>query len=105
MANLIILADKGEAKNLNEVEVHPEESIEKLVFDNKILPDVFPLKRQLPTYSREERLDLVGVDNENNIVVIEIKDEMVDEKVIPQLMGYAAWVETYPDAVKSIWLE
>lgn len=104
MANLIIL-DAKEAKNLNEVEVHPEESIEKLVFDKSILPDVFPLKRQLPTYSKDERLDVVGVDDQNRIAVIEIKDEMVDEKVIPQIMKYAAWVETHPDAVKSIWLE
>ena len=105
MANLIILGGRGETKNLNEIEVHPEESIEKLVFGKSILPDVFPLKRQLATYSKDERLDVVGLDDQNRIVVIEIKDEMVDEKVIPQVMRYAVWVETHPDAVKNIWLE
>mgnify|MGYP000515859363 FL=1 len=62
-------------------------------------------RRQLQTYSRDERIDLVGIDNENNILVIEIKDETADESVIPQVMKYAFWVETHPDAIKSIWLE
>ncbi|MCW7078948.1 MAG: hypothetical protein OCU22_07485 [Canidatus Methanoxibalbensis ujae] len=106
MANLIIIDNKKGTKNLNEQEVHPEETIEKLIFETEnILPDVFLLKRQLQTYSRDERIDLVGIDNENNILVIEIKDETADESVIPQVMKYALWVETHPDAIKSIWLE
>lgn len=106
MANLIIINDNKEATNLIEIEVHPEEEIEKTIFETKnILPDVFLLKRQLQTYTREDRIDLVGVDNENNILVIEIKDETVNESVISQVMRYALWVETHPDAIKSIWLE
>jgi len=106
MANLILLKGKHETINMNEIEVHPEEEIEKIIFETKnILPDVFLLKRQLQTYTREERIDLVGVDNENNILVIEIKDETVDESVIPQVLKYTVWVETHPDAIKSIWLE
>ena len=106
MANLILLKDKNETINMNEVEVHPEEEIEKIIFETKnILPDVFLLKRQLQTYTKEERIDLVGVDNENNVLVVEIKDEIVDESVIPQVLRYSVWVETHPDAIKSIWLE
>lgn len=106
MANLILIKSKNETTNMNEIEVHPEEVIEKTIFETEnILPDVFLLKRQLQTYTKEERIDLVGVDNENNILVIEIKDETVDESVIPQVMKYAFWVETHPDAIKSIWLE
>jgi len=106
MANLIIIKDKNESINLNELEVHPEETIEKIIFETKnIFPDVYLLKRQLSTYTKEDRIDLVGLDNENNILIIEIKDEMVDENVIPQVMRYAFWVETHPDAIKSIWLE
>lgn len=106
MANLILLKGKHETINMNEIEVHPEEDIEKIIFETKnILPDVFLLKRQLQTYTKEERIDLVGVDNENNILVIEIKDETVDESVIPQVLKYTVWVETHPDAIKSIWLE
>ena len=106
MANLILLKNKQEAINMNEVEVSSEEEIERLIFDIKnIFPDVFILKRQLQTYTKEERIDLVGVDNENNILVIEIKNKIVDESVIPQVLRYALWVETHPDAIKSIWLE
>jgi len=105
MANLIIIGVDKETKNLNEQELHPEEAIEKLIFETNMIPDVFLLKRQLQTYTREERMDLVGIDNENNILIIEIKDETVDESVIPQAMKYALWVETHPDAIKSIWLE
>jgi hypothetical protein len=106
MANLILLKGKSETINMNEVKVHPEEEIEKIIFETKnILPDVFLLKRQLQTYSKEDRIDLVGLDNENNVLVIEIKDEIVNESVIPQVLRYSVWVETHPDAIKSIWLE
>lgn len=106
MANLILLKNKREIINMNEIKVHSEEEIEKIIFETKnILPDVFLLKRQLQTYTKEERIDLVGVDNENSVLVIEIKKELVDESVISQVLRYAFWVETHPDAIKSIWLE
>ena len=105
MANLIIIRKRKEAINLNEQDLHPEESIERLIFEKNLLPDVFLLKQQLRTYTGQERIDLVGIDNENNIAVIEIKDEIADESVIPQVIRYAVWVETHPDAIKSIWLE
>jgi RecB family endonuclease NucS len=92
MANLILLKGKSETINMNEVKVHPEEEIEKIIFETKnILPDVFLLKRQLQTYSKEDRIDLVGLDNENNVLVIEIKDEIVNESVIPQVLRYTVF--------------
>ncbi|AUB55243.1 hypothetical protein BK007_03915 [Methanobacterium subterraneum] len=105
MANLILLKGGHEQVNMNEVEVHPEEKIEKIIFENNILPDVLLLKRQLQTYTKEGRIDIVGLDKDNNILVVEIKDEMVDENVIAQVLRYGIWIETYPDAIKSIWLE
>lgn len=106
MANLILLKSKNEPINMNEIEVHPEELIEKIIFETKnILPDVYILKKQLIINAGQGRIDLVGIDNENNILVIEIKDEVVDEGVIPQVMSYAFWVETHPDAIKNIWHE
>lgn len=105
MANLILIKNKNETVNMNEIEIHPEEAIERIIFETKnILPDVFLLKRQLQI-SRDNRIDLIGLDKENNILIIEIKDELVDESVIPQVLNYAIWVETHPDAIKSIWLE
>ncbi|MBI3965071.1 MAG: DUF91 domain-containing protein [Chloroflexi bacterium] len=105
MANLILLQG-NETTNLNEVAVHPEEAIERTIFENpQILSDILLLKRQLATYTKEDRIDIVGLDSENNIVVVELKDERVDEDVIPQVLRYALWLESYPDAIKSIWLE
>ncbi len=105
MANLIKIDQEGAETNLNEVEVHPEEKIEDILYKQKILPDICILKRQLQSYTGQERIDLIGVDNENNIVIIEIKDEEIDENVIPQVMRYAFWVETHPAAIKNLWLE
>ena len=105
MTNLIIKNKRG-SSILNQFDIHPEDKIEKIIFETEnILPDVFLLKRQLSTYSKDRRIDLVGLDNENNILIIEIKAEMVTEKIISQVMEYALWVETHPDAIKSIWLE
>jgi len=104
MANLILIKNKKETINMNEVEVHPEEAIEKILFETKnIFPDLFLLKRQLQI-SQDNRIDLIGLDKENNILIIEIKDELVSEEVIPQVLNYAIWVEGHPDAIKSIWL-
>lgn len=100
-----MLTNKSEKINMNEIEVHPEEEIENIIFKNNILPDVLLLKRQLQTYNKDSRIDIVGLDAENNILVVEIKDGMVAEDVISQVLRYALWIESYPDAVKSIWLE
>ncbi|MEX2145098.1 MAG: hypothetical protein WD712_01855 [Candidatus Spechtbacterales bacterium] len=48
---------------------------------------------------------MVGVDKENNIVIIENKNIAVDEKIIPQILGYAFWVQSNPDSIKALWLE
>jgi hypothetical protein len=105
MANLILIKNKNKTVNMNEVEVHPEEAMEKIIFETKgIFPDVFLLKRQLQI-SKDNRIDLIGLDKENNILIIELKDEIVDENIIPQVLNYAIWVEAHPDSIKSIWLE
>jgi RecB family endonuclease NucS len=105
MANLILLKGKQKPIHMREIKVRPEEEIEKIIFEKEILPDVFLLKRQLQTSTNKERIDIVGIDNENNILVIEIKDETVDENVITQVTKYVEWVKTNPDAIKNIYLE
>jgi len=42
MANLILIKNKKETINMNEVEVHPEEAIEKILFETK---NIFPRKQ------------------------------------------------------------
>lgn len=91
---------------MNEIAMHPEEEIEKMIWENKgILPDISLLSRQVQSYGGADRIDLLGLDSDNNIVIIEVKDEEVDERVISQVMRYAFWVETNPDSVKTLYLE
>ena len=75
MANLIQIKSKTDTVLMNQVPVHPEEAIEKTIFETQnILPEVYLLKRQQNTYNNKERIDIIGLDNENNIVIVEIKD-------------------------------
>ena len=79
MANLIRVKGNANILNMNEIDVHPEEKIEDIIYQTKgILSDIYILRRQVQNYANSERIDLIGVDNDNNIVIIEIKDEQVD---------------------------
>ena len=66
VANLILLWTEEGPTYVYEVGVHPEATIEKLLFGTKnMLPDVVLLRRQRSTYAKEDRIDLVGVDGES----------------------------------------
>ena len=69
----------------------------------EVLSDIFILKRQVRAGG--DIPDMVGIDADNNVVVIENKNVMVDEGILPQLLRYAVWAETHPDAIKAMWLE
>jgi hypothetical protein len=47
----------------------------------------------------------VGIDNDGNVCIIEMKNVTVDASIIPQVLQYAFWAETNPDSIKSLWLE
>ncbi len=49
--------------------------------------------------------DIVGIDNDGNICIVEMKNITVDASIIPQVLQYAFWAETNPDSIKSLWLE
>lgn len=105
-SNLIKIENNNTTINMNEIEIHPEEQLEKLLWENKaILPDIHLLSRQVSSYGGTNRIDLLGLDNDNNVVIIEIKDEEVNHEVIPQVMRYAFWVEENPDSIKTLWYE
>ncbi len=106
VSNLIKIKDKDTLLNMNEIEIHPEEAIERLLWENKgMLPDIYLLSRQVQSSSGSERIDLLGLDSDNNVVIIELKDEDVTEEVILQVMRYAFWVEANPDSIRTLWLE
>lgn len=79
---------------------------EKYVFNNQdILGDIAILYRQIHSGSRQGIPDMLGVDQDANICIIEMKNIQVGEDILPQVLGYAMWAETNPDSIKAIWLE
>ncbi|MDA8002484.1 MAG: endonuclease NucS [Alphaproteobacteria bacterium] len=81
-----------------------EEQLETLVCKTpEILENVFVLGRQVRIGSGV--LDLVGIDDDGNICIIEVKKVPVDADIIPQLLKYAFWAEKNPDSIKALWLE
>ncbi|MDL1971455.1 MAG: hypothetical protein LWW94_10950, partial [Candidatus Desulfofervidaceae bacterium] len=105
MANLFW--KKGEyTKSLLPTPFKTEEEFEKEIFNTpEILEDIFLIKRQVRGENKSGIPDIVGIDNDGNVCIIEIKNVTVDASIIPQVLQYAFWAETNPDSIKSLWLE
>lgn len=83
-----------------------EEEFEKTVFETQeILEDIFLLKRQIRGGNKSGIPDIIGIDNDGNVCIIEMKNVDVDASIIPQVLQYAFWAESNPDSIKSLWLE
>lgn len=97
---------QGQTRTLTEKPFPSEMELEKYVFDNQeLLGDVSIIYRQVRTGNKQGIPDMLGVDQDANIVMVELKNQEVDESVLPQALGYAIWAETSPDSIKAIWLE
>ncbi len=106
MPNLFWRSKDGQTINLAETPFKSEDEFERYVCDvGEILSEIFILSRQVKTPSRKDVPDIVGVDKENNVVIIEFKNQPVDEDIIPQVLRYAIWAETNPDSIRALWLE
>ena len=106
MPNLFWKDIKGKTVNVVESPFKSEEDFESYIYKTKeILGDIFILKRQIRASSGRDIPDMVGVDKENNVVIIEMKNDEVDENIIPQVLRYAIWAETNPDSIRALWLE
>lgn len=105
MANLF-WKTKEKTQGLLAIPFKTEEEFEKTIFDTQeILEDVFLIKRQIRGGNKPGIPDIIGVDNDDNICIIEMKNVPVDASIIPQVLKYAFWAETNPDSIKSLWLE
>jgi hypothetical protein len=105
MANLF-WKRSSETKNLLSTPFKTEEDFEKEIFNTQeILEDIFLIKRQIRGGNKTGIPDIVGIDNDGNICIIEMKNVKVDATIIPQVLQYAFWAETNPDSIKSLWLE
>lgn len=108
MATLILKdkKDKIETKRPVATPFKNEEQLEKLVFSTpEMLDSVFLLDRQIRGGNKTGIPDIVGVDDDGNICIIEMKHVSVDVDIIPQLLKYAFWAETNPDSIKALWLQ
>jgi hypothetical protein len=76
---------------------------EYLLKTKGIFSDVFVLKRQVN--AGRDIPDMIGVDRDNNIVIIENKNVVISEEILPQIMRYVEWAETNPDSIRAMWLE
>lgn len=102
----VIVKNKTNTKVLPQTQFKSEDEFEKLVFNTpEILEDVFPIKRQVRGSDKKGIPDIIGIDQNGNICIIEMKNVVVDSNVIPQVLEYALWAESYPDSIKSLWLE
>ena len=105
MANLFWKA-KQTTKSLLATPFKTEEEFEKIIFGTpEILEDIFLIKRQIRGGSKSGIPDIVGIDNDGNICIVEMKNVTVDASIITQVLQYAFWSETNPDSIKSLWLE
>jgi len=105
MANLFWKTKEG-TKSLLSTPFKSEDEFESLIFKTpEILEDIFLLKRQIRGGSKSGIPDIVGLDNDGNICIVEMKNVTVDASIIPQVLQYAFWAETNPDSIKSLWLE
>lgn len=105
MANLF-WKTKQTTKSLLATPFKTEEEFEKIIFEtSEILEDIFLIKRQIRGGSKSGIPDIVGIDNDGNICIVEMKNVTVDASIIPQVLQYAFWAETNPDSIKTLWLE
>jgi hypothetical protein len=105
MANLFWKA-KETTKSLLATPFKTEEEFEKIIFETpEIMEDIFLIKRQIRGGSKSGVPDIVGIDNDGNICIVEMKNVSVDASIIPQVLQYAFWAERNPDSIKSLWLE
>ena len=74
MGNLLWKTEEG-TKRLLATSFKTEEEFEKLVFNTpEILEDIFLLKRQIRGGNKSGIPDIVGIDNDGNVCVIEMKN-------------------------------
>ena len=105
MANLF-WKTKHDTTSLLAIPFKTEDEFEKIIFETpEILEDIFLIKRQIRGGKKTGIPDIVGIDNDGNICIVEMKNVTVDSSIIPQVLEYAFWAEENPDSIKSLWLE
>jgi hypothetical protein len=104
MQNLFWKKSNGKVISAKDTPFQTEDEFERYIHTVKeILSDIFIIKRQVRAGG--DIPDMVGIDRDNFVVIIENKNVVVDEEILPQILRYAIWAETQPDSVKALWLD
>ncbi|MEK7241289.1 MAG: hypothetical protein AAB048_00770, partial [Planctomycetota bacterium] len=99
MANLFWRQKSKKTLNLLSTPFASEEDFEKVIFETKeILEDIFLIKRQLRGGKKTGIPDIIGIDNDGNVCIVEMKNVATDVSVIPQVLAYAFWAQENPDS-------
>jgi len=96
-----------QTRSLIEKPFPSERDFEKYIFDNQDIlgGDVFIIRRQIRTGSKQGIPDMLGVDQDARVCIIELKNQEAGDDTLPQALSYAIWAETNPDSIKAICLE
>jgi len=104
MYNIYLKKSQNKILTATEKPFQNEEELERYIVNTKeVFADIFIIKRQIRAGS--DIPDIIGVDRDNNIVIIENKNTIVTEDILPQILRYAIWAETNPDSIRAMWLE
>lgn len=83
-----------------------EEELEKFVYAHpELIGDVFMISRQVRGGGKAGIPDIIGLNADDDVCVIEIKNVRVDSTILSQVLEYAIWAERNPDSIKNMWLE
>lgn len=96
-----------QTRNLVEKTFASEAKLEEYIFENQEIlgGDITIIYRQIRTGHKQGIPDMLGVDQDERVCIIELKNVEADESILPQALGYGIWAETNPDSIKAIWLE
>jgi|WetSurMetagenome_2_1015567.scaffolds.fasta_scaffold51650_2 hypothetical protein len=105
MANLF-WRQQNKTYNLLSKPFGSEDEFERTIFDTKeLFEDLTFLKRQPSHGIGSSRPDIIAIDSDGNICIIEMKNKLVDEKIISQVLDYAIWAQSNPNSLKNLWYE
>ena len=99
--------DKVGTKNLLSSDLTSEQEFEKLILNHQELlgDDIFLISSQVRGGKKKGIPDIIGVDKDENVCIIEMKNVSVTSDIIPQVLEYALWAEQNPAEIKNLWLE
>ena len=99
--------DKEGTKNLLSSDFTSEQEFENLILNHQELlgDDIFLISSQVRGGKKKGIPDIIGVDKDENVCIVEMKNVSVTSEIIPQVLEYALWAQHHPAEIKNLWLE